>query len=107
MSITRLVPPKQIETERKREAAIDKMKKAVPFMRHAAKLAAEGGAVHIGILCVRPDGSGSVIAKFEGPEFFDDLALIVGAPEQTEEDEMAASAQELLDKLGARGGAGG
>jgi hypothetical protein len=98
-SITRLVPPKQLEEEKRRETAIDKMKKALPFMRHAVKLAAADGAVHFGILSVRPDGSGTVMAKFEAAEFFDDLALIVGAPEQTKDDEMKAEAARILDNL--------
>jgi len=85
-----------------RDRAIDKMLIALPYMRHAVKDAAGTGKVHIGILSVKEDGSGRVVAKFEAPEFFEDLALILDAPKQTEEDDLRASAVALLDNFGLR-----
>ena len=100
VTVTRLVSPKQLEHEKARAAALKKMLIALPYMRHAAKEASETGKVFIGILSVNDDGSGRVVARFEGPEFFDDLALVLGAPDQTEEDDMKAEAASLLDNLG-------
>jgi len=76
------------------------MKLAIGYMRHAAKDAAKDGAVEIGILSVKESGAGRVVARFEAPEFFEDLALIIGAPEQTKEDDLKAEAAQLLDGFG-------
>jgi hypothetical protein len=100
VTITVLLPPVAAERWVKKEAAIKKMKLAIGYMRHAAKDAAKDGVVEIGILSVKESGAGRVVARFEAPEFFDDLALIIGAPEQTAEDDMKAEAAALLDGFG-------
>ncbi len=96
MTVTMLVSPEQFKKEKRVQEARDKMLKAITFMRHAVKEAAKKGEVHFGILAVNPDGSGQVVARFEAPEFFDDLAAIIDAPEQTEEDDLEASALQRL-----------
>jgi hypothetical protein len=100
VTVTLLLPPEGILNYRKKEAAIKKMKLAIGYMRHAVKVAAESGDVEIGILSVKPDGTGKIVAMFEAPEFFDDLALLIGAPEQTKEDDMKAEAAAILDGVG-------
>lgn len=85
-----------------KEEAIKKMLTALPYMRHAMAEAAKNGSPHIGILSVKPDGSGRVEAKFEAPEFFKDLAVILDAPAQTEEDNLNAGALSILDRFGIR-----
>jgi hypothetical protein len=102
VTTTRLVSPLQLKKEKRVEEARQKMLKAITFMRHAVKDAALKGEVHFGILAVKPDGSGSVVARFEALEFFDDLAALIDAPEQTEEDDLEASALKLADELGLR-----
>jgi hypothetical protein len=92
--------------DEKRKAAIAKMLVAIPFMRHAMKQASQEGQAKIGILSVR-EGGGTVVAQFDAPEFFDELALIVGAPPQTEEDDLNAGARAIIDRLGLRGASGG
>lgn len=61
--------------------------------------AKEEGKAKVGILAVQPNGSGQVKASFEADSFFDDLALVLDAPPQSEEDDTEAAAGELLDKF--------
>ena len=97
MTITRLVSPLQLQKEKRAEEARQKMLKAITFMRHAAKEASKKGVVYIGILAVNPDETGQVVARFEAPGFFDDLAALIDAPDQTEDDDLGALALRLAD----------
>jgi len=86
-----------------KEEARRKMLEALPHFRHAVRQAAAEGKVMIGVLSVKDDGSGRVSARFDAPEFFEDLAALLDAPPETEDDRMQASAEELLQKMGLRG----
>jgi len=97
VTTTRLVSPEQLKKEKRVAKARKKMLKAIPFMRHAVKDAAKKGAVYFGILAVNSDETGQVVARFEASEFFDDLAALIDAPDQTEEDDLAALALRLAD----------
>jgi len=85
-----------------KEAARERMLKALPHMRFAVKEAAEQGEVHLGILAMKPDRSGKITATFQATEFFEDLALLIDAPPQTKEDDMDAAAARLVQQI--RGG---
>lgn len=82
------------------EEARNRLLQAMPHFRFAMKQAALKGAAHVGILAVQPDGSGNVEAKFAAPDFFNDLALVLGAPPQSKEDDMMAGATRLVQQLG-------
>lgn len=75
----------------------------LPYMRYAITMANSEGTAKLGILCEFPDGGGKVEARFEA-DFLEDLALVIGAPDQTEEDELKASARRFLDKFGVGNG---
>ena len=90
------------------EEARQRVLQVIPHLRYAmkdaAKEAGEGGTVEIGILAVKHDGSGGrVVCRFNAGEFWEDLALVVNAPRQTEESEMDAKAQQLVDAVRASG----
>ena len=71
---------------------------ALPLFRTAANKAKANGTAMLGILSVNPDGSGNVMARFECEEFFEDLALILGVGEITEEQKGEVEAFEFLSK---------
>jgi len=89
---------------RTREEAIDAMKSVIHHFRHsmeeAKSAAGPDGTVGFGILAVHKDGSGVLISRFDAPEFFEDLALIIGAPPSTAEDKMDAIATQFMDLHG-------
>jgi hypothetical protein len=70
----------------------------LPHIRHAIDVAKAKGTAKLGILCEFPDGGGKVEARFE-IEFLEDLAVAIGAPEQTEEDNQTAAARRLSDMI--------
>lgn len=73
----------------------------IPYIRHAIALANSKGTARLGILCQFPDGSGKIEARFDA-YFMENVALVIGAPDQTEEDTLNAEAQEIKDII-ARG----
>jgi hypothetical protein len=81
------------------EEARNRLLQAMPHFRFAMKEAAKKGAPHVGILSVQPDGSGGIEAKFAAPDFFNDLALVLGAPPQSKEDDMMAGATRLVQQV--------
>lgn len=86
-----------------KEEIKEKLLLALPHFRYAMKCAAaEGGAdnkIGIGIMYYGDKG-GKITARFEAPEFFEDLATLIDALPYTEEDEEGAKAEEFLHKLG-------
>ena len=82
--------------------ARERLLQALPYFRYAAESAAKEGRVELGILAVKEDGGGRVCCQFAAEDFFKDLALVLGAPDQTEEDTLEAKATELMDRLGLR-----
>jgi hypothetical protein len=85
------------------ESIRQKVLLCIPHFRHAIKKARAEGKAEIGILAITDKG-GRVICHFEAEEFIEDLAKLVGAGPHTEEDEMVASAQEIVDLVRASGG---
>jgi hypothetical protein len=82
-----------------KEEAKSRMLSVLPYIRYAVEQAKKEGDPKLGILAVEPGGAGQVIARF-GVEFLEDVALLLDAPPQTEEDNRNAIAQEFLDTLG-------
>jgi hypothetical protein len=82
---------------------------ALPHFRHAMTLArdeaGDGGMIGIGIIAIPAGGqSGQIVARFNAAEFFEDLATLLGAPAQTEDDVLDAKAQQIVDMVRASGG---
>lgn len=82
------------------DAAKERLLAALPYFRKAVSDAKKKGAVQLGVLATNPDGSGNIEVRFEASEFFDDLATVLGAPPQTEEDDMKAKALAFLQRHG-------
>lgn len=82
-----------------KEEIREKLLAALPHLRYAMKEAAQKGRPQVGILAATEDGGGQVVARFEAPEFFDDLAVLIDAPPQTEEDDMEARAVKLVQGI--------
>jgi hypothetical protein len=83
-----------------KEKARARLLEALPYFRHAANNAKEGGKIQLGILSVKDGKSGQIVARFDADDFFDDLALILDAPPQTKNDDMRAAAEALLQSFG-------
>lgn len=91
----------------KHQDALERMKLAVPHFRAAVARAATeepNARPKLGILASQPDGSGRVICSFECDEFFEDLALLVDAPELTDDDILRSKALAFLGRFGINGG---
>jgi hypothetical protein len=86
-----------------KQEAIDKMLIVIPYFRDAVAKAKETGVPKLAVTANKPDGSGEIIMSFDCEEFFADLALIVDAPVQTEEDTMKSKALQFLHKHGLKG----
>jgi hypothetical protein len=63
---------------------------------------AKGGRVMIGILyeSLPPEKGGRIVARFEAKDFIEDVAAVIDAPPYTEQDDLNAKAEELLQKHG-------
>jgi len=86
-------PIARVEMSKTRDDATRDLLSALPYFRKAvADVRAKGGKVQLGVLSTNADGSGKIEMRFDADEFFDDLALILNAPPQTEKDDMAARA---------------
>ena len=62
------------------QAALERLATFIPHLRIAtgmAQIEVPGGKVEIGIIGVKPDGSGQIVARFE-TSFIDDLETLVG-----------------------------
>jgi hypothetical protein len=86
------------------EAARQKILVCIPHFRHAMMLAALKGTPEIGFMATDEKGVTSLVCRFEAKEFIEDLAAAVRAGPGTEDDEMEAQAQELVDLVRAAGG---
>lgn len=80
--------------------AKERLLEALPHLRFAASEAQLEGTVQLGILAVKEDGTGNIKARFDAAGFFEDLALVIDAPPQTEDDIIDAKAVKLLQQLG-------
>lgn len=68
---------------------------ALPHLRFAMAEAAKNGRAQVGILCLKPDRTGQIVAQFDAPDFFNDLAEVLGAPPQSEDDNIEAVAERI------------
>ena len=73
----------------------------IQHLRFAVEEAQKIGTPRLGILSVKEDGSGRIECKLDCA-FIEDVALLIGAPELSEEDRTACRAKGLMDKLGLR-----
>jgi len=91
-----------------KEKARLKFLQALPHFRLAMEMAKEAagpeGKVGLGIIAIPTDGNGHITAQFHGDEFFEDLATLIDAPPATEDDEMEAKAQAIVDRVRQSGG---
>lgn len=82
----------------------NKVLRVLPHLRfaqeEAKKVAGEGGRVLIGIISVKPDGAGKVLATFEAGEFIEDIAALIDAPALTEEVRQTVRAERFLIEMG-------
>ncbi len=82
------------------EEAKEKIKQVLPYLRVAVEDAAKKGRPQLGVLAVNDDGSGTVVCQLEAPEFFEDLALVIGVGPLTKEQRLEAGAQWIFDLFG-------
>ena len=92
---------KVVVTPEARAAAIERLSKVVPYLRHAMKLANGSGTAALGVLSVDDAGrEGRVIARFEAAAFMNDFCDALGlARGNTEEEDLDASALEIFQHL--------
>ena len=69
---------------------------ALPYFRHAVSEAKKLGPVQLGIIAVLPDGTKKLEISFDCEEFFKDLAIVLGAGPQTEEETVKADALKFV-----------
>lgn len=89
----------------------DPKAKILEFLKYArfavqeAKAECEGwGSVKLGVLVWPNDGkkAGRVACRFDAPEFFEELATLLGAPPLTEEDILDCKAAQIVSMFGDR-----
>ena len=73
---------------------------AVPYFRAAMKDAKAKGRTEVAILAAMSDGGKSIEMACDATELFDDIALVIGAPAQTKNDDMQAKAVGFLQRFG-------
>jgi hypothetical protein len=89
----------------KLEEVKNKFRQALPYFRlameEAKEKAGEGGKVGFGVIAVPKVGDGRITAQFDGAEFFEDLALLIGVGPSTEDEVLDAKAKRIVDMFGA------
>lgn len=89
-----------------REAARQRLLTALPYFRNAVADALKEGPAKLAVITQIPNGEGGTTPKavmaFDGAEFFEDLAVVLGAAPHTEEDDFKARALQFLQKHGIR-----
>lgn len=86
----------------------DRLLRGLKHMRLAAEFAKEtaeagGGKVKIGILATRADGARKIICTFDAPEFFEDIAAVLGVPPITADDKTECAIEMLVDECQSAG----
>jgi hypothetical protein len=86
-----------------KEEIKEKLLKALPYFRYAIKQARDEApadhTVGLAVVYYGPSG-GKVTARFPAAEFFEDIAVLLDAPEFTQADEDNAKALAFLSQLG-------
>jgi hypothetical protein len=78
----------------------DRLLEIVKYLRLAERDGASYGALKLGVLAVKPGGGGQIICELDMGPFVSDLATVIDAPVETEDDVMDAKARQLLDRFG-------
>ena len=79
---------------------VQRLREALPYLRNAVAEASASGVAQLAVVSTKPDGSGKLVCKFECVEFMADLAAVVGAGPQTEDDDARAEARKFLQRNG-------
>lgn len=82
------------------QGEVQRLRKALPYLRNAVAEASASGVAQLAVVSTKPDGSGKLVCKFECVEFMADLAAVVGAGPQTEDDDARAEARKFLQRNG-------
>jgi hypothetical protein len=85
------------------EEARQNLLEVVPYLRYAVKQAAAQGKPMFGIMAEfeREDGrGGGRIVSHHAIDWLEDIALAIGAPDQTPEDDQKAAARYVQDMFG-------
>ena len=82
------------------QAKLQRLREALPYLRNAVAEASASGVAQLAVVSTKPDGSGKLVCKFECVEFMADLAAVVGAGPQTEDDDARAEARKFLQRNG-------
>jgi len=93
-------PTEVNDMNREINAAKERLMTAMPYFRKAVSDSRKKGTVQLGVLAANADGSGNIEMRFEADGFFDDLALVIGCPMQTDEDDMRADALKFIQRHG-------
>jgi len=88
--------------EEKKQEARARLLEVIKHLRYASKEASAEGKVQLGILSVKPEGGGRIVASMDAGSFIEDIALLIDAPEHTEDDHLEASAEAFLHRFGLR-----
>jgi hypothetical protein len=83
-----------------KDKAKENLRLAMPYFRKAVADASKNGVVKLCIISTKPDSSEKIEMQFDCSEFFKDLATVINAPEQTNTDDMKASALSFLQRHG-------
>lgn len=70
----------------------------IPYIRYAINEAKENGKPILGIFCEFNYDAGKIVARFD-TDFIEDIALIISAPKQTDEDNIKAKARQFTDQF--------
>ena len=82
------------------QSEVQRLREALPYLRNAVAEASASGVAQLAVVSTKPDGSGKLVCKFECVEFMADLAAVVGAGPQTEDDDARAEARKFLQRNG-------
>lgn len=85
------------------ETIKQKFREAMPHFRLGLKdakaEAGPGGTAGLAVVAIPKAGNGRILATFEADEFFEDIAYLCGIGPDTEEDELEAQAQKIVDQF--------
>lgn len=91
------------EPKKTKEQAIRDLRAVISHLRLAIRTAKEkcgqDGLVAVSIVAMRLDGTGEVTCAMRAPEFAEDIALALGLPADTEDEEAEARAIQFLDRV--------
>ena len=80
--------------EAKADATV-RLLEIIPHLRFAIQDANLTGMAKLGVISVKPDQTGRIVAQFEA-DFIEDLALVLDVPPQSDEDNADAAALKFV-----------